>query len=223
MFKFRNDTRFIEYPQAYAGQYSIKIEQKVEDKSEEQVIKKWLAIGYISKSFCKEENKYIYTATDSLGNQIYANLKDLHILKKEFRNNGKQLAEIAQMTRLAKINQLKKTEQKATPQRNSDIKKLRENKEEKLRKQEVLKQEQKAKYTKIENEMDAKNTQKNKDNKQDKSEKLSDEHNQENTKSDSKNVTPENQEADTTTNRMDELNEIREQNNDKEQDLEMDR
>lgn len=223
MFKFRNDTRFIEYPQASAGQYSIKIEQKTEDKSEEQVVKKWLAIGYINKSFSKEENKYTYTATDSIGNQIYANLKDLHILKKEFRNNGKQLAEIAQMTRLAKINQLKKPEQKATPQRNSDIKKLRENKDEKLRKQEVLKLEQKAKYTKIENEMDTKNTQKNKDNKQDKSEKLSEEHNQENTKPDSKESVQENQESDSASSRMDELNEIRQQGNEMEHDIEMDR
>ncbi len=211
MFKFRNDTRFIEYPQASAGQYSIKIEQKVEDKSEEQLVKKWLAIGYISKSFNKEDNKYIYSATDFLGAQIYADINDLHLLKKEFRNNGKQLAELAQMARLAKITQLKKTEQKATPLRNSDIKKLRETKDEKLKKQEVLKQEQKAKYTKIENEMDTKNTQKNKDNKQDNSEKLSEEQNQEN------------QESDTASSRMDELNEIREQNNDKEQDLEMDR
>lgn len=208
MFKFRNDTRFIEYPQASAGQYSIKIEQKVEDKSEEQVVKKWLAIGYISKSFNKEENKYIYTATDSAGNPIFQDIKELHVLKQEFRINGKQLAQNAQIVHLAKINQLHKTETKGIPQRNSDIKKLRENKEEKQRKQQSLKQEQKAKYTKIENEMDTKNTQKNKDNKQDYSEKISED---------------QNQESDTASSRMDELNEIRELNNDKEQDLEMDR
>lgn len=208
MFKFRNDTRFIEYPQASAGQYSIKIEQKVVDKSDEQAVKKWLAIGYISKSFNKEENKYIYTATDSAGNPIFQDIKELHVLKQEFRNNGKQLAQNAQIVHLAKINQLNKTETKGIPQRNSDIKKLRETKDEKFKKQEVLKQEQKAKYTKIENEMDTKNTQKNKDNKQDNSEKISEE---------------QNRESDTASSRMDELNEIREQNNDKEQDLEIDR
>lgn len=209
MFKFRNDTRFIEYLRASAGQYSIKAEQKViENKEENRFNTNWIPIGYITKKFSKDDNKYVYTATDSAGNPIFQDIKELHVLKQEFRNNGKQLAQNAQIVHLAKINQLNKTETKGIPQRNSDIKKLRETKDEKFKKQEVLKQEQKAKYTKIENEMDTKNTQKNKDNKQDNSEKISEE---------------QNQESDTASSRMDELNEIREQNNDKEQDLEIDR
>jgi len=225
MFKLRNDTRFIEYPKAEKGQYSIKIEQKIEEKTEDQNLKKWVAIGYITKSFNKEENKYNYTACDALGNPIFTDCKELFELKKEFRNNGKDLAGISQMARMANINKkaIKKFEPSHTTQRNQDIKKLREKKDEKNKQKEVLKQEQKAKNVKTEKEMDAKNEEKRKDTHQNKTETHSKEQTHDDIKSDTDKPAQENQEHDMVSERMDELEDIREQGNDMEQDIEMDR
>ncbi|MCX6232939.1 MAG: hypothetical protein NTZ33_15525 [Bacteroidetes bacterium] len=226
MFKFNNETRFIEYPQAANGQYSIKIEQKVENKTEDHIRKEWIPIGFISKWFNKEENKYIYSATDSLGNPIFTDCKELYALKKEFRNNGKDLAGISQMARIAGINKkqnINKSEVSATSGRNQDIKKLRDKKDENSKHLADLKQVQKAKNVKTEKEMDAKNTEVTKDNQLNKVNIQSKEQNPDDSKPDADNAVHENQEQDIASNRMDELAEIREQGNDMEQDIEMDR
>ena len=220
MFKFRNDTRFVEYPKAVAGQYSIKAEKKIiENKTEDRFNTKWITIGYLTKKFSKEENKYIYTATDSTGNQVFQNIKELHVLKQAFRDNGKQLAENAQMVRLARISKTNKSERTNNPQRNIDLKKLRDKKNDKQKTHEVLKQEQKAKNLKTEKELDAKNTEKYKDTEHSKTENPSKETSQHEVKPDIENL----DEQDKVSERMEELEEIREQGNDIEQDIEMDR
>ena len=223
MFKFRNDTRFIEYLKSAEGQYSIKVEYKSVNKEEGEVQRKWIAIGYISKRYIKEENKYIYSATDTVGNPVFSEIKDLYVLKDQFRTSGKQLAENAQMVRLARTGKTNKVEKTANPQkeqRSSDLKNLRDKKDEKHKTKEVLKQDQKSKNEHTEKELDAKNTEKYKDTKQGDKETTSKEPIDEDIKPEAENTTQ--QEGDLVSDRMDELDDIREQDNDIEQDMELD-
>ena len=223
MFKFKNDTRFVEYPKSAEGQYSIKVEYKSVKKEEGEVQRKWIAIGYITKRYIKEENKYNYTATDTIGNPIFSETKDLYVLKDQFKTSGKQLAENAQLVRLArtgKTNKVEKTVNHQKEQRSSDLKSLRDKRSEKQKTREDLKQEQKAKNQRTEKELDAKNEDKHKDTKQGDKESTSKEHIEEDIKPEAENTTQ--LEEDLVSDRMDELDDIREQDNDIEQDMELD-
>lgn len=206
MFKFTNNTRFIEYPQASKGQYSIKIEQKVQSKSDEANKSEWIAIGYITKSFNKEEKKFSYSATDALGTQVFADVKELHLLKKEFQNHGVSLAETI---RSAKIPMVKKTnpEKQIHPtERKQEISQLRDKTKDKT--------QQKAQNLKTEHKMDAKQAEAtakdkgSKDNTEQPSSKDS--------------TQPENDSIqDKTEERMDEIQDIREQGDDLNQDMDI--
>ncbi len=223
MFKFRNDTRFVEYPKSAEGQYSIKVEYKLTNNEEGKVQRKWIAIGYISKRYIKEENKYIYSATDAIGNPVFPETKDLYALKDQFKTSGKQLAENAQLARLTRIGKTNKVEKTVNPQkeqRSSDLKSLRDKKDEKHKTKEVLKQDQKTKNERTEKELDEKDTEKYKDTKQSAKEATSKEPNDKDIKPEAENTTQ--QEEDIVSDRMDELEDIREQDNDIEQDMELD-
>jgi len=223
MFKFRNDTRFIEYLQAAEGQYSIKVEHKVETKNEDRINRRWLTIGYITKKYSKADNKYIYIATDSTGNQIYSNIKELHLLKQEFKSNGKNLADNAQIAKLEQKRKTNKAERIVNipkDQRSKDLENVRENKNEKHKSHEVSKQDQKTKNLRTEKELDAINEEKSKETKSTKTESHSIEHTNDST-TNTENSTQPVEEHDIVNDRMDELNDIREQDNDIEQDMEI--
>lgn len=204
MFRFRNDTRFIEYPKASAGQYSIKVEYKLETKEDDKIKREWIPIGYITKKFNKEENKYFFYATDTKGNLIYQNSKDLYVLKMEFRTNGKKLAKLSKSAQIVRTHQNLKIGKTETvvhiqkEQRNKDVQNLRGKSEGKTK-------NPKAEYNRIEKEMDAKNHEKDDEIKSETNQAI------------------EKPEQDIVSERMDELENLREQGEDMEQGLEMDR
>ena len=221
MFNSRNDLRFKEQPRVQSGQYSIKVEYCMEIKDEfGDTEKHWKAIGYISKRYSKEENRNIFSATDAMGNPVFSDTKELHVLKQQFKNNGKQLAEAAQMVEKNRINQAlrnQKTQTHQSVQRSTDLKNLRDKNKDKLKRKEIQ-QGQKVKNLRTERELDAKNEEKHKEVELDKADTLSNEHH--NTAIEAENSNQ--QEQDNVAERMDELEIMRDDEQDIEQDLDMD-
>ncbi len=206
MFKFTNNTRFIEYPQASRGQYSIKIEQKVQSKSDEANKSEWIAIGYITKSFNKEENHFNFCATDALGNPVFTDVKELHLLKKEFQNHGVNLAEKIRSAQIPKVKKTNPEKQIHPTERKQEIHQLRDKAKDKS--------QQKVQNLKTEHQMDAKqaeSTAKDKGSKDNPDQPSSKDSTQ-----------PENNSIqDKTEERMDEIQDIREQGDDLNQDMDI--
>lgn len=223
MFKFSiNNDRFIEYLNAYPGQYSIRCEHLLINKTEDESNKdkEWITTGYIYKSFNKAENRYNYSAKDAFGSPIFTDITELHLIKKEFHNHGENLAQNVKMAQIPTVNKVNTPikQNLQSTNRKQEINQLRDKKD-KTQLKEVAKQVQKAKMLKTEKQMDALQTEKSKSDK----ENNKDAQSKESLSNDSK---PENesnnQEQDRANERMDELQDIREQGDDLSQDMEID-
>jgi hypothetical protein len=77
-------TVFIEYSTFRKGQHFMTVVNV--EKGKRQII------GRIFKVYDKENEKYIYYAKDSMGNDVFVDTKDLYALKKNFIECGKTMA-----------------------------------------------------------------------------------------------------------------------------------
>ena len=80
----KNKVVFVEYSTAMRGQHFMTV-ILVKD-GQRQII------GRVYRKYDKENEKTIYWATDWTGNQIFADVKDLYALKKNFIEHGDTLA-----------------------------------------------------------------------------------------------------------------------------------
>ena len=216
-------TKFTEYGTSSKGLYFMKIEQRTEKDG-------WTITGFIDRVYDKEKKKYIYQAKDSVGNRIYADFNDLFILKNKFKENRKNLVDNAKLAQLSRIpKQQNKAQDKAiTNQKGAErlnaIKNVREQKFGKEKTKEVAKQNPNVKTSENqkEKEQDLKNTEKYKDTEQGKEEKTLEQEITESNSSEEQIQEEPEQEQDLASERMEELEDIREQGDDREQDLEID-
>ncbi|MFA6924734.1 MAG: hypothetical protein WC223_10845 [Bacteroidales bacterium] len=216
-------TRITEHDRTPNGLYFWKIEQRTEKDG-------WIPTAYVHRVYDQGLKKYVYSARDSVGNQIYSDIHDLKTLKSKFKEDRKTLVELAKMAQMSRIpKQQNKAQDKAIAnpkgaERLNAIKNVREKKDEKSKSQQISKQEQKEKNIRTEKELDAKNIEKYND-----SELLKEESNQKT--NDYKEVrTPDNRDIEKQDNEVSEreaeLNDIRNNDNDdleqeNEQDYEM--
>jgi len=154
----KSKTVFIEYSSSEPGQHFMTVVQTQDHKR--------IIIGRIYRQYDKETKKPKYYAKDFEGNQVFANITDLYALKKGFIEHGKNLADMSKMAQLKKMKQPEKpvnSLQKA--ERASAVKNIREKKFTKDKTKNVTqnKPNEKAQNTRIEKEQDAKNTEKYKD------------------------------------------------------------
>ncbi|MFH0866630.1 MAG: hypothetical protein V1904_10565 [Bacteroidota bacterium] len=207
----KGKTVFIEYSSSAKGQHFITVVQNVDHNR--------IIIGRIYREYDKETNKYNFRATDFEGGQIFVDIKDLYALKRNYIEHGPNLAmsipKNPNRVRPEKPIYINKGE------RNTELKNIREKKTSKEKTNEVSKTNPDQK----EKEQDSGNTVKYKDNERDKDEGNSKENipQQEVAESNSVNpfqeypIEPEKSERDI------ELENIREDNEDREQDMEIDR
>jgi hypothetical protein len=206
----KEKTVFIEYSSHKPQQHFMTI---VQTKEHQRII-----IGRVFREYNEETKKTMYHATDFEGNRIFADIQDLATLKRKFIEHGPSLANAVPNPRAyAKQNKPFVFSQK--PERVNAIKDIRDKKTEKTK--EVSKPKPTAKSTENQNEkiQDSKTTEKFKEVEQGKDGNIPTEDIPENIES--KFEEPIENEQDTTSQRMEELEEIREEDNDKEQDLEI--
>lgn len=208
-------TVFIEYSSSDKGQHFMTV---VQNKNHQRII-----IGRIYREYDKETKKTKYLATDFAGNQVFVDYKDLSAIKKQFVEHGDNLA----MNVPVRPNQSRQTLKLALSQkaeRNEDLKNIREKKSEKEKTKEVSKTNTKTNENQKEKERDLKNTEKYKDAEQGKEEANSKENVQAQgtAESNSEEKIQEEPEQDIASERMEELEDIREQNDDLEQDIDLD-
>lgn len=115
-------TVFIEYSTAEKGQHFMTVVQTMDHKRQ--------IIGRIYREYDKEKGKSIYTANDWEGNPIFKDTHDLTSLKKKFIENGKTMAiaipkvphepkhERHFFEKTGRFNELKKTREVKSPARN---------------------------------------------------------------------------------------------------------
>ena len=224
----KSKTVFIEYSSSEPGQHFMTVVQTQDHKR--------IIIGRIYREYDKETKKSKYHAKDFAGNQVFADITDLYALKKGFIENGKNLADMAKMSQQKKMKQPEKpvnSLQKA--ERASAVKNIREKKFTKDKTKNITqnKPNEKAQNTRIEKEQDAKNTEKYKDVEQGKeqnnskgnvpeqeiAESNSDKPILDEQKDNTQNVEQSTEQSD----RMEELEDIRDNNNEVEQDIDLDR
>jgi hypothetical protein len=210
----RSKTVFIEYSSSEKGQHFMTVVQNVDHKR--------IIIGRIYRDYDKENKKSTYRATDFAGGPMFFDTqKDLYALKQKFIEHGHSLA--------MSVPQIQRPTEKPvyTPkaERANAIKNIREKKTSKEKTKEVLKTNPKSKTNndQKEKEQDSKNPVKYKGAEQGKDENSqnANEKELETTESNSENTTPEEPEY-IDMSREDELNQIREDNEDREQDMEID-
>lgn len=188
----KGKTVFVEYSTADKGQHFITV---VQNQNHQRII-----IGRIYREFDKENKKYKFYATDFANNQVFADYKDLYAIKKQFIEHGESLA------MSAPVNPNRSREaggliSSPKVERSNELKDVRDRKSSKEKTKEVSKQNP--------------NTRTNEDQK----EKEQDEKNTE--KYSGKEQVQEDQEQDITSDRMDELNDLRDQGDDRGQDMEI--
>jgi hypothetical protein len=185
-------TVFVEYSTAEKDQHFMTVSQ---NKDHQRVI-----IGRIYREYDKEAKKYKYYATDYASNQIFTDYKDLYAIKKQFIEHGDSLA----MSVPVHPNRSRPTERLIStqkPERANELKGIREKKSSKEKTKDVAKANPDAKINENqkEKEQDSRNTEQYSDKEQ----------------------IQEDQEQDIATERMDELEELRDQSDDREQELEI--
>ena len=82
----KSKTVFIEYSTANKGQHFMTVMQNTNGQRN--------VIGRIYREYDKENKKTTYKATDSKGNQVFANFSELRDIKKQFIENGRSLSDI---------------------------------------------------------------------------------------------------------------------------------
>jgi len=190
----KSKTVFVEYSTADKGQHFMTV---VQNKDHHRII-----IGRIYREYDKENKKYEYYAADYANNQVFADYKDLNAIKKQFIEHGDSLAYAVPVN----PNRSRQSERLISSQkdeRTADLKGIRDKKSTKDKTKEVSKQNPDTKTN------------------EDKKEKDQDERNAERY-TDSERV-QEDQEQDITSERMEELEELRDQGDDREQEIEVDR
>jgi len=80
----KSRTSFLEYDYARQGQHLITV---IQTHGYQKVI-----IGRIYREYDKEKKRYSYKAADFQGNQMFFNVDNLEELKKQFKENGRFLA-----------------------------------------------------------------------------------------------------------------------------------
>lgn len=188
----KGKTVFVEYSTAEKGQHFMTV---VQNKDHHRII-----IGRIYREYDKETKKYKYYATDYANNQVFADYKDLYAIKKQFIEHGDSLA----MTVPVNPNRLKPTERMVLsqkPERANELKGIREKKSTKEKTKDAARTnpDDKTNENQKEKEQDEKNTEKYKDT----------------------DHALEDQEQNIASERMDELEELRDQGNDREQEMEI--
>jgi len=216
-------TVFIEYSTARKGQHFMTVVQTIDH---ERII-----IGRIFREYNPEIKKSYYQAYDFNGDQIFGNGADISELKNKFKKSGKFLADMAIATRKLARQQNVKLLNPQKEIRKDDLKAVRNKKtekdKEKTKDPEKGKITEKSKLNQMEKEQDAKNSVQYKDLAHiiDKemgidrpSEKQEAGPNPENEKQEDKNL-----EETEMSERDLELEQIRSENEERDQDIEMDR
>jgi hypothetical protein len=213
--KTNNKTVFNEYGTAARGQHFITVSQILNGNR--------IYIGKIYREYDPEVQKYTYRATDFGGNQVFADYKDLFAIKKGFIEHGESMAHSMPKSP-NKAKQAKVQVFVPRVQRNNELKNIREKKSEKDKMKEVIKTKPKVKKDadQKEKEQGSKNPAKYKDAEHSKEERDPKENEQ---KQDITNAETENQATDEfvdneVSEREAELDEIREQGSDLEEDIE---
>lgn len=144
-------TVFIEYSSARQGQHFMTV---VQTMNHERVI-----VGRIYRDYNPETKKTYYRAYDFAGNQVFVNCFDISELKNKFKKSGKFLAEVSLATRkqARQVNLKLPNDQKVS--RINDIKSIRDKKtdKEKLKTKDQEKVSEKTKLNQMEKEQDEKN------------------------------------------------------------------
>lgn len=205
-------TVFVEYSTANKGQHFMTIVQTMDHRR--------IIIGRIYRDYDKETKKTNYIATDFDGNKVFVDEKDLYAIKKKFIEHGQNLAQmIPNPGAYAKQNKPFVFTQKA--ERNNELKNVREKKSEKEKTKEVSKQNPNAKTNENqkEKEKDLKNTEKYKDTEKSKEVNNSKENSQEQETAESNSEAQVQEVPDIESERMEELDDLREQGEDLEQEI----
>jgi hypothetical protein len=181
-----------------------------------------IIIGRIFKEFNNQTKKYEYYSTDALGNRVFADYKELHAIKKQFKEHHETLA-MALQTMPKQTKQVGAIPFHHKAKRANEVKNIREKKTDKEKTKEVLKNKISEKRTldQMERVQDSKNTEKYKDVEHNKDENISKENVQETAESNSSEEQIQgNPEQDIASERMEELEDIRDQGEDLEQEME---
>ena len=213
----KGKTVFVEYSTANKGQHFITVVQNVDHKR--------IIIGRIYREYNSETKQTTYRATDFAGNQVFVDHKELYVLKKQFVEHGDTLAMTAQ-TMQSQTRQTGRMPFSQKEERKTEVKNLREKKPAKEKTKEVLKDDirEKRAINQMERVQDSKNTEKYKDAEHNKEVNHSKENvsTNETAESNSEEQIQEKQEQDIASERMDELEDIRDGKDDLEQEQEID-
>lgn len=186
----KGKTVFVEYSTANKGQHFMTV---VQNQNHQRII-----VGRIYREYDRENKKYKYYATDFANNQVFADYKDLHAIKKQFIEHGENLAQLVPLNR---------SRQSARPilsqkvDRAVELKDVRDKKSSE-RVRDTSKQNPETKVTEEEKEKEKEQGERNTER------YLDEEQNQE-------------EEQDITSERMEELEELRDQDDDREQEMEI--
>jgi len=206
----KSKTVFIEYSSSAKGQHFITVMQNTDGQRQ--------IIGRIFREYDEENKKPRYRAEDWAGNAVFVDIKELPELKKKFIEHGKNLAMIIPKN---PVRQMHKDREgypfSKNNQRGKEIKQIREKKTTKDKSKEVLKTNPDQK----EKEQDSKNPTKYKDTEQGR-EVAPKENVQEPAESNSEKSIQEEPEDIRTSEREAELDQIRDDGEDREQEMEID-
>ena len=188
----KGKTVFVEYSTADKGQHFMTV---VQNKDHHRII-----IGRIYREYDKENKKYTYYAADFANNQVFADYKDLYAIKKQFIEHGDSLA-YAVPVNPNRTRQSERLIPSQKDERTTDLKGIRDKKSSKEKTKDVAKTNPDAKTNEDqkEKEQDLRNTKEYTNTEQ----------------------VQENQEQDIASERMDELEELRVQGDEKEQEMEI--
>lgn len=141
-------TVFIEYSSAREGQHLITVVQKVDH---ERVI-----IGRIYRDFDPQTKKPSYRAYDFKGNQIFFDTNNLYELKNRFKEHGKSLADTAISVNRISRNPNQRISTPPSQSRLNDMRTLRDEKGKSINKQ-TSKAPDKRELAQMEKEQDDRN------------------------------------------------------------------
>jgi hypothetical protein len=212
----KGKTVFVEYSTANKAQHFITVVQNIDHKR--------IIIGRIFREYNSETKQTSYHATDFAGNQVFADYKELYAIKKQFVEHGESLA-MAVPLAIKQSKQVGKMPFSQKDERKNEVKNIREKKPTKEKTKEIPKNNIMEKRTldQMERVQDSKNTEKYKNTEPNKDVNNSKENvsSNETAESNSEEQIQEKQEQDIASERMDELEDIRDGKDDLEQEQEI--
>jgi hypothetical protein len=209
----KSKTVFIEYSSYNKGQHFMTVVQTQDHKR--------IIIGRVYKVYDKENKKTHYYATDFEGNQVFKNITELYALKQKFIEHGPNLAMVVPSVP-GKSRQSSGLVIPQKAERKLDLEKIRDKKSSKEKTKEVKNTDGKTNNDQKEKEQDSKRAERYKDVDQKLEEHNSKENIPENTVPDTEMSAQEETFEDQTSERENELEQIRDDNEDRDQDLEID-